>query len=52
MFDWTITLGNVLSLVTMIGAFAAAHASNRERLARIETRLDYIDRHINGGPRR
>ena len=42
-FNWTIDLGTVLQLAVLLGALARAHASNRERLVKIELRLDFIE---------
>lgn len=52
LFNWTIDLGTVLQLVVLLGALARAHSSNRERLVKIETRLDYIEADLTGRLRR
>ena len=51
-FDWTINIGTVVQLIVLLGALGKAHASNRERLVKIETRLDYIEVDIKGKVRR
>ena len=50
-FNWTIDLGTVIQFVVLLAAFSRAHVSNRERLTKIETRLDYIEASV-GVPKR
>lgn len=55
-FDWTLSMGNVLTALVLFLGFVRAHRQNIERLAQIEQRLDLIyrwfeNRIINGSKR-
>jgi hypothetical protein len=41
--NWTIDADTILQLVALLGAILKSHTAIRERLVRIETRLDYIE---------
>lgn len=41
-FDWTLSMGNVLTALVLFLGFARAHRQNIERLAQIEQRLNMI----------
>jgi len=41
-FDATITLGNLISFVVFLGTMAKLHMDNRERLVKIEAKMDII----------
>lgn len=38
-FDWTISLGTVVTIVVILGGFYRAHTQNLKRLDRIEYRV-------------
>lgn len=57
--DMTVTMGNVLTIATMIGGLFMVYVAIRERLVRIETQLgplwsEYTERRVGdrraGGP--
>ena len=41
-FDWSINIGNVLTVVGLLAVFVTAHAANVKRLQDMETKLDLI----------
>jgi len=41
-FDGTITLGNLVSIVVFLATMAKLHVDNRERLVKIETKMDLM----------
>ena len=41
-FDWSINIGNVLTVVGLLTVFVTAHAANVKRLQDMETKLDLI----------
>jgi hypothetical protein len=45
--DWTINIGTIVQLAVLLAAGLRAHVSNRERLTRIETRLDALEEAVD-----
>ena len=41
--NWTIDADTILQIVSILGAILKSHQAIRERLVRIETRIDYIE---------
>lgn len=41
--NWTLDADTILQLITLLGAILKSHQAIRERLVRIETRIDYIE---------
>ena len=41
-FDWSINIGNVLTVISLLVVFMAAHSKNVKRLQDMETKLDLI----------
>lgn len=41
-FEWTINLGNVVSVAILITGFYKAHIQNVKRLDKIESELDIV----------
>lgn len=50
-FDWTIDVDMLAQGLVLLGAVVRAHIANRERLVKIETRLDYIESAVKPRPR-
>lgn len=41
--NWTLDADTIVQLIALLGAILKSHTAIRERLVRIETRLDYIE---------
>lgn len=41
--NWTLDADTIVQLVTILGAILKSHQAIRERLVRMETRLDYLE---------
>lgn len=41
-FDWTVNAGTIISTIGLLIAFATAHISQRERITRIETKVEIM----------
>jgi len=41
-FDYSINIGNILTLVSLLSVFVVAHSKNVRRMERIETKLGVV----------